>query len=140
MPGAIDLLYFMPGQWLGFKTPSFKMPGKVQTHSPPSEESLALCSVLSCPKNAVAQHAHGGWSIVIHSKKLPPSYMPSEYASVLYSISVPEKQLHSGLSLLWQTVENSDQINYSLCMSLLSASAQHRHSGLSLLWLITNSC
>ena len=49
-PRATDLLYFIPGRWLGFKTPSFKGSGKVQAHSCPPEERLRVCPALPHPK------------------------------------------------------------------------------------------
>ena len=69
MPGATDLC-FICGWW--FKTPNLKMPGKVQTHSSPLEESLTVRLAPFCPGKGVAQCAGGLESIVVNSEKLRP--------------------------------------------------------------------
>lgn len=52
-----QICVFISGWW--FKTPNLKMPGKVQTHSPPLEESLAVRLAPFCPRKGVAQCAGG---------------------------------------------------------------------------------
>ena len=77
-PDTIILLCFISGHQLGFKTPNLKELSKAQTCFPPPLDSLnALCLAPFCPRKAVAWLGRCLESMMKHSEKLRPSYLPS---------------------------------------------------------------
>lgn len=81
VPRSTDHLYFLSVQWLGCKTPSFKGPGNMYTHSHVPFGRLRVCPAPS-QKNCCTEHTQRLKFIIMLSKKLEPGYQPSALDSV----------------------------------------------------------
>lgn len=84
-PSTTDLLCFISGTQLGFKSPNLKGSGKAQTHSPLEESLAALCLAPLCPRKAVTQPGRYPEFMVKHSQKQQPGDLPFVHTSVLCS-------------------------------------------------------